>query len=123
MIQYLNPNKYMKLSRYSKIRLINSNTERKPYHEVINDYPKVSVENCLLFEVTPEFENRLDLIAKKHYDDASLWWFLAKQNQLVDPTVIPIGSILEIPRYETLFENGQVLEPMSYLYLNLGVDG
>lgn len=123
MIQYLNPNRYKNTSRYAKLRLIQKDTNPKPYHEVVNPTPDVDVADCELYIVNGVYVDRPDLIAKKFYGDASLWWFIAKQNKLINPMVIPPGTILQIPKYETLLVDGRVLEPMSYVYLNLGVDG
>ena len=122
MIQYLNPNRYKNTSRYAKLRLIQSDQTTMPYHEVSNATPDVDMLDCQLFKVTGVYVDRLDLIAKKFYGDASLWWFIAKQNHLEDPCKVPTGTTLEIPRYNTLLTQGRVLEPLSYIYLNLGVE-
>jgi len=122
MIQYLNPRHYSKVSRYAKLRLIQG-AEEKPYHEVTNSTPSVDSVDCELFHVTGLYVNRIDLIAQRFYGDPSLWWYIAKQNRLADPELIPTGTVLQIPKYNTLLTEGRVLEPMSYIYLNLGVDG
>lgn len=122
MIRYLNPTQYKNPSRYAKLRLIKNETENKPYHEVVNATANVDVLNTTLFTVTGVYANRLDLIAEKFYGDSSLWWYIAKQNALEDPTIVPPGSLLQIPKYTSLMTDGRVLEPMSYVYLNLGVD-
>lgn len=121
MIQYLNPRSYKNTSRYSKLRLIQGSSD-KPYHEVVNPTPDVSALDCELFQVTGIYVNRLDLIAFKFYGDATLWWFLAKQNHIDDPLKVPNNTVLQIPTYNSLMTDGRVLEPMSYVYLNLGVD-
>jgi hypothetical protein len=122
MIQYLNPNRYKNTSRYAKLRLIQKNNEPKSYHEVSNATSDVNLLDCQLFHVVGPYVDRLDLIAKKFYGDASLWWFLAKQNHIEDPSHVPVDSTLEIPKYNTLLTDGRVLEPLSYVYLNLGVE-
>ena len=124
MIRYLNPNRYTKVSRYAKLRLIQSNKSELPYLEVVNPTPDVPVQECELFTVTGPYIDRLDLIAEKYYGAgmSHLWWYIAKQNHLEDPTKVPIDTVLQIPRYTSLLEDGRVLEPMSYIDLNLGVD-
>lgn len=122
MIQYLNPHRYKNTSRYSKLRLIQKDNQSKPYHEVTNATPDARLLDCQLFHVTGVYVNRLDLIAKKFYGDASLWWYIAKQNHLEDPTKVPEDTTLQIPKYNTLLTDGRVLEPLSYIYLNLGVE-
>lgn len=121
MIRYLNPRAYKNPSRYAKLRLIKS-TQEQPYHEVVNNTPDVKILDCTLFKVTGIYVNRLDLIADKFYDDSSLWWFIAKQNHWEDPTIVPSDTLLQIPKFTTLMRDGRVLEPMSYVFLNLGVD-
>lgn len=122
MIQYLNPQRYKNTSRYAKLRLIQRDDQAKPYHEVVNATPDADLLDCQLFQVTGIYIDRLDLIAKKFYGDASLWWYLAKQNHLEDPAKVPSGTTLYIPEYNTLLTQGRVLEPLSYIYLNLGVE-
>lgn len=122
MIQYLNPQRYKNVSRYAKLRLIQQEGVDKPYHEVTNATPDADLLDCQLFHVTGIYVNRLDLIAKKFYGDATLWWYLAKQNHIEDPSVVPVDTTLQIPRYDTLLTDGRVLEPLSYIYLNLGVE-
>jgi hypothetical protein len=122
MIQYLNPQRYKHTSRYSKLRLIQQTNIDKPYHEAANDTPHVEMIDCQLFRVSGIYANRLDLIAQKFYGDSSLWWFIAKQNGIEDPGVVPVDTVLQIPKYNTLLSEGRVLEPLSYIYLNLGVE-
>lgn len=120
MIQYLNPYAYTKTSRYAKLRTIKKEGVDKSYHEVVNSTPLVDVSDCQLFRVTGTYINRLDLIAEKFYGDASLWWYIAKQNAIPDFDVVPVDTILQIPPYDSLMSDGRVLEPLSYVYLNLG---
>lgn len=122
MIQYLNPHRYKNTSRYSKLRLIQQTGIDKPYHEVVNSTPDAALLDCQLFHVTGRYINRLDLIAKKFYGDATLWWYIAKQNHIEDPSCVPVDTTLHIPKYDTLLTEGRVLEPLSYVYLNLGVE-
>lgn len=122
MIRYLNPRAYKNPSRYAKLRLIRSEKEDQPYHEVTNATPDVDILDCTLFKVTGIYVDRLDLIANKFYGDPSLWWFIAKQNHWEDPTIVPPDTLLQIPKFTTLMTEGRALEPMSYVFLNLGVD-
>lgn len=122
MIQYLNPQRYSNTSRYAKLRLIQKDDNPKPYHEVTNSTPDADLLDCQLFHVTGIYVDRLDLIAKRFYGDASLWWYIAKQNHLEDAPKVPVDTTLQIPRYDTLLTQGRALEPLSYIYLNLGVE-
>ena len=120
MIRYLNPYNYTKPSRYSKLRTIKQDGIEKAYHEVVNATPLVDVSSCQLFKVTGLYINRLDLIADKFYGDASFWWYIAKQNGITNFEVVPADTVLQIPPYDSLMTDGRVLEPLSYVYLNLG---
>lgn len=123
MIRYLNPRAYNHPCRYAKLRLIHNEDEPKPYHEVVNSTTDVDILDCDLYTVKGIYVDRLDLIAYKFYGDSGLWWFIAKQNHLEDPTIVPAETLLQIPKFTSLMTDGRALEPMSYVFLNLGVDG
>ena len=38
--------------------------------------------------IYPKYGDRLDTLAFKHYGDTSLWWIIAKANNITDTTVI-----------------------------------
>lgn len=120
MISYLNPYKYGKDSRYMRIRTIKRDNVEKSYHEVTNPSPIVPANECQLYKVAGIYANRLDLIADKFYGDAGLWWYIAKQNGITEFDVVPNDTILQIPPYNSLMTDGRVLEPLSYIFLNLG---
>lgn len=120
MISYLNPYKYSKDSRYMRIRTIKRDNVDKSYHEVTNPSPVVPANECQLYKVAGIYANRLDLIADKFYGDAGLWWYIAKQNGITEFDVVPNDTILQIPPYNSLMTDGRVLEPLSYIFLNLG---
>lgn len=120
MISYLNPYQYSKDSRYMRIRTIKRDNVAKSYHEVTNASPTVSTSECQLYKVAGIYANRLDLIADKFYGDAGLWWYIAKQNGITEFDVVPNDTILQIPPYNSLMTDGRALEPLSYIFLNLG---
>ena len=120
MINYLNPYKYSKDSRYMRIRTIKRDNVDKSYHEVTNPSPVVPANECQLYKVAGIYANRLDLIADKFYGDAGLWWYIAKQNGITEFDVVPNDTILQIPPYNSLMTDGRALEPLSYIFLNLG---
>lgn len=120
MIHYLNPYAYTKDSRYAKLRTIKQDGIDKSYLEVTNATPLVKTSDCQLYKVTGIYINRLDLIAYKFYGDAGLWWYIAKQNGITDFDVVPSDTVLQIPPYNSLMTDGRALEPLSYVFLNLG---
>lgn len=42
--------------------------------------------------------DRIDLVANKVYQNSRMWWVILEHNpEILDPTNIPIGTILRIP--------------------------
>ena len=55
-------------------------------------------ESDTTFVVDNKSAGRLDLIAKAHLGDDSLWWLIAQYNMLLDPyEEVVIGRVLRIP--------------------------
>ena len=44
-------------------------------------YPKIPIRDSDIF-IYPKFGDRLDNLAHKYYKDISLWWIIAKANDL-----------------------------------------
>jgi len=44
-------------------------------------YPKIPIKDSDIF-IYPKFGERLDTLAQKYYQDVSLWWIIAKANNL-----------------------------------------
>ena len=44
-------------------------------------YPSIPIRDSDIF-IYPRFGDRLDNLATKYYDDVSLWWIIAKANNL-----------------------------------------
>ena len=44
-------------------------------------YPRIPIRDSDIF-IYPKFGDRLDILAQKYYDDVSLWWIIAKANNL-----------------------------------------
>ena len=61
------------------------------------------------FMVTQKYEDRIDLIAAKHYNNVILWWVIAKANHLTNPMCIPVDTILRIPSISSIFGLGGLL--------------
>ena len=69
-------------------------------------YVEVVSKTTTLYDIIPESDNdtyvisqygdRLDLLAYQYYGDTSLWWYIAKANDL-KVMVIPTGTSLRIP--------------------------
>ena len=44
-------------------------------------YPRIALRDSDIF-IYPKFGDRLDTLAHKYYKDVSLWWIIAKANDL-----------------------------------------
>ena len=44
-------------------------------------YPRIPIKNSDVF-ITPTYGDRLDILANEYYNDSSLWWIIAKANNL-----------------------------------------
>ena len=62
---------------YTKIKI------RKDGKRVLKPtiYPKIPIRDTDIF-IYPKFGDRLDNLAHKYYNDVSLWWIIAKANDL-----------------------------------------
>lgn len=61
-------------------------------------YPKVKTTPDDIYIYTKQAD-RLDLLAKKYYDDVNLWWIIAQANQMGKGSMnIKPGTRLRIPQ-------------------------
>ena len=51
-------------------------------------YPKIPIRDSDVF-IYPKFGDRLDNLAQKYYKDVSLWWIIAKANELSKGQISP----------------------------------
>ena len=60
-------------------------------------YPKIPIEDSDVF-IYPKFGDRLDNLAHKYYNDVSLWWIIAKANNLDSAHIgLEVGKQIRIP--------------------------
>ena len=79
--------------RYTKIKR-NTKGERvyKP-----TMYPTIPIRDNDVF-IYPKFGDRLDNLAHKYYGDVSLWWILAKANNLDEAHIgLEVDNQIRIP--------------------------
>ena len=60
-------------------------------------------DNDIFLEVDSNYENRLDKVAYDYYNNVNLWWVIAQASDIKNPLYVPIGTILRIPPFSTLF--------------------
>ena len=66
-------------SRYTHTSIKKNKDGRRVFKPTI--YPKIPIKDSDIF-IYPKFGDRLDNLAHKYYDDVSLWWIIAKVNDL-----------------------------------------
>ena len=60
-------------------------------------YPKIPIKDSDVF-IYPKFGDRLDNLAHKYYGDVSLWWIIAKANNLDAAHIgLEVDTQLRIP--------------------------
>ena len=86
------------MSRYITTRQIKDSNGKRKASTTIISAPPVSDKDIYIQITTPE---RLDLLANKFYQDASLWWIIATSNGLGKGTLFtPEDVRLRIPPKE-----------------------
>jgi len=95
-------------SRYRKLRRYIDEKGRKFVETPERLYIPES-DDDVEFQVGPEVENRIDLIAHRFYGDHRFFWIIAIANDLHFPYDVAIGDIIRIPPLEVVIESGGVL--------------
>ena len=121
-IQYTYCRNFNYLSRYKSLRQVihegNSKGRFVAFEttNAFNSYCKTKS-----YVVTPDKENRLDLIAQEQLGSASYAWVIAYFNNLADGFTVLEGTTLIMPVSITaLFDKGEILSSISVNKLNLG---
>lgn len=110
IVSTFNPtsNSLNRTSRYRTLtRLLNDEDE-----EYIETYETVDIRESStdsFYIVEKGYENRLDLIAFKYYNNPLFYWIIAEASGISDPFHIPLGTVLRIPEKSSLFGVGGVI--------------
>ena len=80
------------MSRYDNTKIVEVDGKRIKQTTLYENVPKTNDD----IYVMTQYGDRLDLLAHQFYGDSSLWWFIAKANNLKFNTV-EIGTTLRIP--------------------------
>lgn len=102
---YLKPRNFKHLSRYRLYYQIADTDNNVTYFESPNAV-KIDSKDSTFHVVEDSEDGRLDIIAKRYYGSASMYWVIAMANNIIDPMTVIAGTVLEIPSYESLYENG-----------------
>lgn len=122
-IQYSVCRDYDHISRHRGLRQVvhgPDSVDRYMALEVPNPIEESGV-NFVYHEVTPNEENRLDVIANNYLGSASYSWAIAYYNSIEDGYTARPGQKLRIPDSITsLMTTGNLLQSVTALQLNLG---
>ena len=84
------------MNRYKDITIVKTD-DGKRYRSTVK-YPIIEKKSTDIYIVGSQHD-RLDNLAYKYYEDARLWWIIARANNLGKGTLtIPIGTQIRIPR-------------------------
>lgn len=124
-IQYGVCRDYGHLCRYRGLRQLvhdpSDEAERFVSLETPNPFQTHTI--VTYYEVPLVHENRLDLIAEKLLGSSQYRWVIAYFNGISDGYTVKEGQIIQCPKNITsLFNNGEILAPISPLQLNLGTE-
>lgn len=123
-IQYCNCRDYDHISRHRGLRqVIHSPESSDRFSALETTNPFSSYCDVIYYDVTANFENRLDLIAYKFLGSPTYAWVISLFNNLEDGFTVREGQRLAIPKsVSSLFSKGELLAPISALQLNLGTE-
>ena len=83
------------MSRYKDITIVKTD-DGKRYRSTVK-YPVINKKSTDIYIVGSQHD-RLDNLAYKYYEDARLWWIIARANNLGKGTLtVPIGTQIRIP--------------------------
>lgn len=121
-IQYTYCPDYNHICRYRALRqVIHQGLSSDRYIALETPNPFSTNANFKYYTVTPDRENRLDLIALDQLGSATYSWVIAYVNNIADGFTVLEGTRLAIPiSISSLFSKGEMLAPVSAFALNLG---
>ena len=81
------------MNRYDNTKLIKKN---KIVSKATTIYSSIPESDDDIYIIT-QYGDRLDLLAYKYYNDTTLWWYIAKANNIKAVMNVPEGTSLRIP--------------------------
>lgn len=86
----------MSMNPYAK-----TNVTRSGYLDILKIIPVPAEDNDVIFEITPNYHNRPDLLAYDLYGTKDLWWVFAQRNMdiIKDPIYdFSAGTSIRLPK-------------------------
>ena len=82
-------------SRYNYTKIKKNKKGNRAFKPTM--YPSIPIRDSDIF-IYPKFGDRLDNLAHKYYSDVSLWWIIAKANNLdAAPIGLDVDKQIRIP--------------------------
>lgn len=104
----ITPKRLQKMSRYSKLKRY-TNEDGNSYIETPRKFVIKESTKDTFYSVEKGYENRLDLISYKFYNNPFLWWAIASMNYIDNPMKVEAGMVLRIPCTSSIYSSGGVL--------------
>lgn len=124
-IQYTVCREYDHISRNRSLRQVIHNPEDLNRFIAL-EVPNPITESDLQFEyheVTPDEQDRLDIISYNYYGTASYNWVIAYFNNIEDGYTVHPGQTVRLPRdISSLMTTGNIMQSVTALKLNLGTE-
>lgn len=121
-IQYTYCRDFSHVSRYRGLRQV-IHQGQSPDRYIALESPNAfeTHTNVTYYTVPAHLENRLDIIAKELLGSPDYKWVIAYFNGILDGFTVHEGMVLQIPKtVSSLFESGEILQPIPAIRLNLG---
>lgn len=115
---------YDHISRYKGLRqVVHSPDDIDRINALETANPIATNLTFNIYQVPTHEENRLDIVAYKMLGDSSYAWVIAYFNDIEDGFTLVPGQKLKVPKSITdLFANGEILQTVSPMSLNLGAE-
>lgn len=123
-IQYTYCRDYDHVSRYRGLRQV-IHQGQSPDRYVALESPNAfeSHTNVTYYTVPANRENRLDIIAQELLGSPDYKWVIAYFNGITDGFSVREGMTLQVPKsVSSLFESGEILQPIAATKMNLGTE-
>ena len=125
-IQYTVCADYDHISRYRALRQVISSPDdkdnRRIQPETVNEIDNTGIR-CIWYEVKPDEENRLDILAYRFLGSASYSWVISYFNDIEAGFTVRSGQKILIPESITsLMQKGHVLQSITAFHMNLGTE-
>lgn len=110
------------ISRYRGLRqVVHNPTQTDRFIALENTNEFQTQLKVVYYEVKPDEENRLDLIAHRQLGNASYAWIIAYFNDIQDGFSVHAGDRVKLPNaISDLFNKGELLASINPTMLNLG---